>query len=174
MGFLIEGYNPVPEPTEAELQAYLARNRERFVEEERVSLTHVFLQSNGSADPPESNVERLLAELEGGGDSRGLGDPFVHGTRFVRRSKKELSAKFGSGFAEGIMTLREGVWSGPIRSSYGLHLVLITERTEAEEPTLEKVRPLVVQQVKMEKQKETKRLAIRRLRDRYVIEIEGG
>ena len=69
------------------------------------------------------------------------------------------------------MTLPEGVWSGPLRSDYGFHLVLLTARTEPEEPNLEKVRPLVVQELKAEKLKEIRRLAIRRLRDRYVVEV---
>ena len=174
MGFLIEGFNPVWEPTEAELQAYLARHRERFVEEERISLAHVFLKSNGSGAPPETDVERMLAELSGGADPGRLGDPFVHGTRFIRRSRKDLAAKFGEGFADRAMSLPEGGWSGPIRSSYGLHFVIVTERIEAKEPTLDQVRPQVVQQMNMEKQKETRRSAIRSLRDRYVIEIEGS
>ncbi len=174
MGFLIEGVNPVPEPTEAELQAYLDRNRERFAREERVSLTHVYLQQSGSGDPAEAEVEGLLQALSSGVDPGRLGGPFVHGTRFVRRSEKELSAKFGSGFAEAVMRFPEDVWSGPVRSSYGIHLVLITARTEAEEPPLQAVRPLVVQQLKTEKREEARRSAIRRLRDRYVIEVDSA
>lgn len=171
MGFLIEGVNPVPEPTEAELQEYLQRNRERYVTPERISLTHVFLQQSGSIGPLEIEVERLLEQLRAGVDPGRLGDPFVHGTHFVRRSKQELAAKFGHRFAGKVMTLPEGVWSGPLRSDYGFHLVLLTARTETEEPNLEKVRPLVVQELKAEKLKEIRRLAIRRLRDRYVIEV---
>jgi len=173
MGFLIEGVNPVPEPSEADLQDYLERNPERFVREGRVSLSHVFLQHSGSADPSETEVERLLEVLSSGVDPGRLGDPFVHGTRFVRRSRKELAAKFGHRFAETVMTVQEGVWCGPIRSSYGFHLVLITERTEAEEPNLERVRLLVLQQLKAERQKEIRRQAIRRLRDRYVVEVRS-
>jgi hypothetical protein len=174
MGFLMEGFNPVSEPTEAELRVYLERHPERFVEEERISLVHVFLQSDGSADSAETDVDRVLAELSRGADPGRLGDPFVHGTRFIQRSRKDLAGKFGEGFAHRVMSLPEGVWSGPVRSSYGIHLVLVTERFEAKEPTLDEVRPLAVQQMKLQRQKDTRRSAIRRLRDRYVIEIETG
>jgi hypothetical protein len=173
MGFLIEGVNPVPDPTEAELQEYLERNREGYATPERISLTHVFLQQSGSVGQADKDVETLLEALSEGVDPGKLGDPFALGSHFARRSKQELAAKFGHRFVEKVITLPEGVWSAPIRSSYGLHLVLITARTEAQEPKLDGVRPLVVQQFKTEKQKENRRLAIRRLRDRYVIQIEG-
>jgi parvulin-like peptidyl-prolyl isomerase len=90
----------------------------------------------------------------------------------VGRTGKELAAIFGTSFADSLKDLRKGVWRGPIESSYGFHLVRITSRTEAREPTLAEVRPMVQERLKAMKREEATRAAIRRLSDRYEIRLE--
>jgi peptidyl-prolyl cis-trans isomerase C len=173
MGFLMENLNPVPEPTEAELQEHFQRHGQRFAQEGRISLVHVFLASNRSgAAPAETEAQSVLDKLSAGTDPGDLGDPFIHGSRFVQRTDKEMAAIFGSSFADSLKDLQEGVWCGPMESSYGFHLVRITSRTEAREPTFAEVRPQVQKSLKAVKRERAKRAAIQRLSDRYEIRLE--
>ena len=174
MGFLVENLNPVPEPTEAELREHFQRHGERFAQEGRVSLVHIFLVPDRSGAAPATEAQRILDKLSAGMDPGDLGDPFIHGSRFVQRTDMELAAIFGTSFAAGLKDLQEGVWCGPMESSYGFHLVRITSRTEPRKPTFAEVRPQVLQRLKAIRQEEATRAAIRRLSDRYEIRLEEG
>jgi hypothetical protein len=46
-------------------------------------------------------------------------------------SPSRLAARLGAGFAEAVSELPTGIWSEPIQSSYGLHLVWVHERLHA-------------------------------------------
>jgi len=174
MGFLVENLNPVPEPTEAELREHFKKHGGRFTQEGRISLVHVFLTPNRSGTAPSTEAQRILDKLSAGTDPGDLGDPFIHGSRFVRRTGKELAAIFGTSFADDLKDLQEGAWCGPVESSYGFHLVRITSRTEPRAPTFPEVRPQVQERLKAIKQEEATRAAIRRLSDRYEIRLEAG
>lgn len=174
MGFLMENLNPVPEPTEAELREHFQRHGEHFAQEGRTSLVHVFLVPDRSGAAPATGAQRILDKLSAGMDPGDLGDPFIHGSRFVKRTDKELAAIFGTSFAAGLKGLQEGAWCGPMESNYGFHLVRITSRTEAREPTLAEVRPRVQEHLKAMKREEATRAAIQRLSDQYEIRLEEG
>ena len=62
-----------------------------------------------------------------------FGDPFLHGFEFAALDAQEITALFGGEFGAQLMTLRQGQWSGPVASSYGLHLVHV-EAHEVAEP----------------------------------------
>lgn len=174
MGFLLEDLNPPAEPTRADLLAYFEHHRERFARQPQISLTHVFLNRNGPQEASRSEIQSMLDRLSAGVDPKQLGDPFVLGARFVRKPPKELAAIFGTGFAEALNDLEEGVWGGPIESSYGYHLVLVTSRQEAREPDFEEVRTLILEELRKQRREEAMRTAVRDLSDRYEIRLEGG
>ena len=175
MEFLLEDFYMRNEPTEAELQEFYERRSESFVKPERFSLTHVFLDRGRSTDPLDLSVSSLIEKLSDGTDPSKLGDPFVLGSRFQQRTRKELAAIFGSPFAEAVSQLPEGVWSGPVESSYGHHLVRIESGTEARQPGLEEVRYRVLKKWKAEQRASVIPQEVRRLRDRYDIRcVEGN
>jgi hypothetical protein len=173
MEFLMETQQPVPEPTREELVEYFERHPKRYTEEARVSLKHVFLKVDGSADDVRSRAQSVREELISGKDPGQLGDPFLHGYRFERKTRREVAAIFGSSFSESTNALKEGVWTGPIESSYGFHLVMVTRREEARVPAFEEVRPLVLEHLRAVRKEAMKREAVRRLSDRYEIQVEG-
>ena len=173
MEFLLEDFYTRTEPTRAELQEYFDQVGKIFFEPSRVSLTHVFLNRDRSSEDLESGVPFMLEKLSAGVDPEGMGDPFLTGNRFQHRTRKELAAVFGSPFAEAVIDLPRSVWSGPIESSYGHHLVRIDSRTEARQPDLDEVRSRVVKQWKAGKREEAKGLEVRRLRNRYDIRFVG-
>ena len=50
---------------------------------------------------------------------------------------------FGEEFARSVLALAPGRWEGPVRSGYGLHLVLVTKRIPGRLPELSEVRAVV-------------------------------
>ncbi|MHC4622015.1 MAG: peptidylprolyl isomerase [Planctomycetota bacterium] len=59
------------------------------------------------------------------------------------QSAEEVARTFGGEFAEGLFKIKTGQWGGPVRSSYGWHVVFVRERTEDSAPDFEQVRAKV-------------------------------
>jgi hypothetical protein len=173
MESLLEEFHDREEPTEEELQATYEKHRLDFQEPSRISMTHIFLDRSGSAERPDREIEQLLEQLASGADPVKLGDPFLLGHHFQKRTQTELAAAFGKAFAESIRHLPEGEWFGPVESSYGLHLVLVEEIHEARQQTLPEVRPRLIKQRKAAGREEARRREVRRLRGRYDIRFVG-
>ncbi len=51
----------------------------------------------------------------------------------------EVERLFGKGFTDELFSLETGVWQGPIGSSYGLHLVRISDKVNARNPEFSSV-----------------------------------
>ena len=59
-------------------------------------------------------------------------------------SPLELRKYFGRGFTESVMQLEPNVWTGPVLSGYGTHLVYINKKQVPDAPSLEEVRETVL------------------------------
>jgi len=174
MEFVLEGEEPIPEPADAELQAYLDAHAVHYAVAERVGLTHVFVSTDQHGQDAERIATQLRAQLDAGTDPSGLGEPFLRGRDFPPHTERELAGIFGSPFAAQVMTLSAGTWSAPIRSSYGLHLVRVTERSAGRQPSLAEVRGAVQRDWQEERRTASNATALARLRRRYAVTVEGA
>ena len=173
MGLLLENTEQVPAPTDAELQAYLAAHTSRYATPPRVSFTHVFVSAQRAGDRVGSEAEALRTQLDAGADPATLGDPFLRGREFRLHAQGELASIFGAPFATDVMALPEGAWSAPIRSTFGLHLVRVSEKRAGTAPDLAAVREQVEREWRVERRATLDREARARMRARYVVRVEG-
>jgi peptidyl-prolyl cis-trans isomerase C len=171
MEFLTEDSEPVPDPTDAELQAYLHAHAEQYSVPARITLTHVFIGTDRHGSRTAADAAQLRQQLVAGADPRGLGDPFLPGHEFVSKTPAELQAIFGPAFAEPVMALPLGEWSQPLASSYGLHLVRLRARSDGHQASLDEVRTEVSRDWRAERRDQANRLALARLRQRYDIQV---
>ena len=104
----------------------------------------------------------------------GLGDPFVRGAHLASVSRSQIERIFGPGFAAAVAQAPLQAWSGPVRSSYGLHLVWIDDRVAAHAPPLEAVRNQIVHHLLHRRGADRLRARLRVLRAKYPIEVGGG
>jgi hypothetical protein len=175
MEFLFEDITPQTEPTNEELQAYLAENPDRFRIEPRLTFTHVYLNPDRRGTNLQRDVERLLAELSQSPNTlnaAALGDAFLLAHNFKATPESEVTNVFGNGFAASLLQLERGQWKGPIESGYGMHLVLVSERIEGRVPALEEVRDAVQRELLTVRRNEVNEATYRRLRDRYSVTVE--
>ena len=172
MEFLTEDADPIAEPTDAELTAYRDAHAERYTLPPRVSLTHVFVSLDRHGSAAEAVAGELRQRILAGANPADLGDPFVRGGEARQRSEAELAGAYGASLAAHVMTLPVATWSQPIQSSYGFHLVRVTERTAGGLAPLADVRATVARDWRAEHQREASRMAIDRLRRRYSVEVE--
>ena len=90
----------------------------------------------------EQSAKRLLAELvanESDVDIDLAGDRTMLPPHLADVSEPRLASVFGEQFVDAISELPLGQWSGPLPSSYGLHLVKLERRVAERAPSIEEV-----------------------------------
>lgn len=162
----------VQEVTDEALEAYLKDHPERFRREEQIAFRQVYLNPDKRQDL-EGDAKSLLANLNGDASVHALGDATMLPADFALSTRSNIAATFGERFAEGVMTLAPGDWTGPVYSAYGAHLVQISERIAARQPDLAEIREQVKREYLVQLRNQQKALAYRKLRQNYDVTIEA-
>lgn len=157
------------EPDPEELRVYFETNKAIYQRPARVAFDQVFLGHD--ADP--ENVNATLVELQ----SNPAENWALLGARTLLPPAMNLSSSdavervFGRDFFIQLENTPLDTWAGPVLSTYGSHLVRVTERTEATSPPLSEVEALVLRDWTEAKTKEARESYYQRLLERYSIEI---
>ena len=173
MEFLAEDMS---EPSDEQLEAYLASNPERFRAEDQITFRQVFLSATRRANTMESDskqVASVLAGADGAVDSTALGDPFLLGEEFRGVSPNKVTSIFGEDFSKRIAAMDTGRWQGPVSSGFGQHFVFISERVSGGLPSLDAVRPALRREWANARRLEAEQKLYASLRGRYEIVVEA-
>jgi hypothetical protein len=131
----------VPTPQEDELRAYFVAHADKlFRSQPLISFRQVFVsfQRGNTAETDARWILTQLASATPGASNQG--DTLLLGEGFEQTPLDRIAALFGDEFAGALATTSPGHWAGPLRSSYGLHLVLVTASQPAAIPPFEQVR----------------------------------
>lgn len=176
MEFLYEDLAAQYDPADEELEAYLAEHVERFRIEGPLSFAHVYISIDRRGDKAIDDAKALLARLnrdpEASGDVASLGDRLPLPSNYESTTPSEIAKMFGRAFAERVSGLPVGEWSGPVESGYGLHLVLVSERSEDRMPELAEVREAVTRDWRVREREQTNDEIFRQLREKYRVVVE--
>ena len=173
MEFVGEDVAPPAEPTEAELQAFLDEHAERFRKPARLSFAQVYLSPDRRGEDAWADAERLLVTLDAGtSDPAASGDPFLLEQEYWDLATHDVERLFGEAFTARVAGLPVGRWSGPVESGYGLHLVLVRERTPARLPDLAEVRDAVANEWRAARREKANRAFYDGLRANYEVTVE--
>ena len=157
--------------TDEALSVYLKQHPDKFRRPAQVSFQQVFLNPEKRKDLA-ADVQKLRTKLNDGAAPQSLGDSTLVPAEYSLVTQGEIARSFGERFADDVIQLTPGDWTGPVHSAYGVHLVKVSERIEANSPTLAEIRPLVEREYLMQKRKEQKDLAYQTLRKGYEVTIE--
>ena len=174
MEFIADDVAANSEPTDAELSAYLQAHRDAFRVEPRLTFRQVYLDPEKHGKNLARDSAQLLATFRSIGDQAAeeAGDPFMLGYEFTGPSS-EIAKQFGAGFVAKLSELSPGQWQGPIQSGYGMHLVLISKRTDAHLPALADVREVVRREWDNARRLQANEKFYQRLLQHYTVIIEG-
>ncbi len=134
------------QPTDAELNAYLAAHPDSFRVQREFTFSHVYLNPDKHGERLALDTAAVFAQLnEAGGeaDVSAFGDSFLLGHTFAAARSTEVAAQFGQAFATRLGEVSPGQWQGPVESGYGVHLVFVSARSEGRVPPLDEVREAV-------------------------------
>jgi hypothetical protein len=167
MEFLTDTGAELFEPQAGELEEYYQANIARFQEPPAIALTQVFL---GQKPDPDRITEALSAlRSDNETDPSLWGEPTLLPPELRLSTSTEIDGMFGTGFFDGLMQIPAELWSGPIQSGYGLHLVRIEERSPARVLPLDDIRDVTEREWRSEKVKELHELVYARLLQRYTV-----
>jgi hypothetical protein len=175
MEFINADLTELQPPTDADLQAYFDANKDRFRRPDRFSFQQVYLNpAKHTADVKRKAAEllvRLNTEASSAVDPNLMGDATLLPARLDAVTQREVANTFGRGFAKNIDHVPTGQWSGPYASSYGLHLVRITNSETGGLPLIAEIRPILEREWYAERRKEANEHFYQAIRARYDVEI---
>ena len=121
MRALLEATDPVPAPTNQEIDAYIKAHPHAYALPQQRTVEHVFLGS----DPPDHDPTALLLDRlrDGKLAASTLGKPFAAGHRLGPLDDDALGAMMGQEFLRGLRQAPAESWQGPVASKFGWHFV---------------------------------------------------
>lgn len=173
MNFVLEDTARLASPTEEELRARYDADLARFSAPSRISFVTVYFSTDKRGDRAAADARAALGRLLAGGtmtDPQALGDGSLLPVGLQDVNEQAIEGTYGADFARTVIKLKPGEWQGPIESSFGLHLVLITAHRETETRPFEAVRDSLVEDWRRRAEETAKQAYFKGLLERYDIE----
>ena len=167
--FIIESVAPAP-PSTAELQAWLDAHPARYAIESVYSLRQVYFDPQRHGASLERDIAGARRALASGADQ--AGDTTLLPFEVQDSPQSEVARTFGTEFAAALEELPLGSWQGPVRSSFGFHLVQLSERSGGHAPPLEQVRAEVERDLLQAQTAQANDAMYDRLRANYKVRVE--
>ena len=145
MEFLSDAASETLNPTEAELAEYLNAHADRFAVEHAVAFRQIYFNPERRGDKASDDATNALEVLRSDPslDPASVGDATLLPSELPLTSKASISQTFGTNFADEIIKAIPGTWAGPFKSSFGLHIVRVSETKPSRMPALAEVREAV-------------------------------
>ena len=167
---LLLAANPPAQPTAVEIEAEFQARREDLRRPARYSIEHLYFSREREAE-----VEEVAARIETQGltaeQARSFSSPFLPGYVFLRQTPDQLARHFGAAFVKNLIDAgpRAGAWLGPVRSTYGLHYVFVSEIEPDRDATLDEVRSLLERDLSSRARNAALAEGIDKLRENYEV-----
>ena len=169
--FIVDGTPPTP-PTAVELQAWLDAHADKYQSEPRYTLTQIYFDVARHGDKLDADVAAARRALDAG--KAPAGDPTLLPDALNEARESEVRRVFGKEFAEALKALPVGMWQGPLRSSFGMHLVKLSARDAGRLATLDDARAEVERDLLLARTAEASAAYYKKLRARYTVRIESA
>ena len=143
MEFVVDDLLQLDDPTDEELERWLAERPELYAASTRTSFRQVFLNPELRGQDVRADAEQLLQELrasEAGSGSDVFGDRTLLHPAYRDVDTAEVGRTFGEAFAQDLAQVSPGAWAGPLDSAYGLHLVFVEAHVPGRPQPLDAVR----------------------------------
>ncbi len=178
MDFLSEDLASLVEPSEQELQVYLAKHQDDYLKPSRFSFRQIYFNTSKRGESAQSAALSLLAKLKAEDTSDNtstdaMGDPLMVAHQFEHETERGIQRALGADFLKALGEIDTRGWHGPISSGFGLHLVHIDEHTAGKVFELNEVREQVIRDWSAQKREQTNKIFYQNLRKRYTVKVEN-
>jgi hypothetical protein len=168
------GDGPDTEVSDADLQAWLDANADRYATPARYDLRQVFFDPARRGARLTADIDAALRGLEGtpAADTTAFGDATLLPAELRDVTRTDVAAQFGEELGAELADAPLGRWFGPASSAYGVHLVRVELREAPKAATLADVRDAVERDVQYARSEAANDALYERLRARYTVRIE--
>ena len=174
--FVFEDLAETIEPADDELKNYLRENQEKYRIPEMMSFTQVYFNPGKRKDAMEE-AKTVLASLKSTQsppeEAVSLGNTLMIDSSFREKSPDEAARILGRKFADELFSIDEKGWQGPIESTFGQHLVYISDLIASRMPEFENIRKNVQYDFMYARKKQVIESAYNAVKSRYTILVEG-
>ena len=162
------------EPSDRDLEAYLAAHQAEFDIPGRVSFQQIYIDpGRRRADDVTMVVTTIRQALTQGTPPGTLGDRTLLPATMTEALPHDIEAAFGNDFATQLAAIDGDGWQGPLNTSYGLHLVRITHRGEPTRATIADARDAVAREWSRAQTAKVKEQFYQMLARRYTVRVEA-
>ena len=172
MEFLMDTGAYLLEPSAGELEAYFAANEQTYRRGPRLAFEQVYLGETPGAETIIGALSALQSDPATGPST--LGERTLLPAQLGLSPPNAIAGVFGKDFYELLAELPPGVWTGPVVSAYGVHLVRIRDILPARTPPLEEIRDAVLRNWLEAKAQEIRELDYAERRKHFVVDIRRG
>jgi hypothetical protein len=164
--------NPPQPVAEAALLAEFDKRREELRRPARYSIEHLYFNRER-----ESDIDTVIATIAeqnlSAAQAREMSSPFLPGYRFKRQTPDQLARHFGAAFVKNLQEAdpQPGSWRGPIRSTYGLHYVWVSDVEVDRDATLEEVRGQLLRDLESREKAAALQDSITTMRDSFEVRL---
>lgn len=177
--FITDGFvTAAVELGDEDVAKFYESNRDNYYVEPYVTFTHVFFSNERHGrDEAMALAHEKLTDLNARqaafSDAPRHGDRFPYFLNYVERGSAFIASHFGSRMARDVFSLEpsDATWHGPFESEYGVHVVMLTRKTEGRYPDLSEIEDAVRRDAEREAITEQKNLAIQAIIDTYEVRM---
>jgi peptidyl-prolyl cis-trans isomerase C len=174
--FLAKGLITPEEPSDEILIDRYTENQDRFKQPDLYTITQIFFDPDKRGRTTDRDAKAMLDELVAldklPSNISEHGDRLMLENYYPSVTLLELDKRFGPGFAEEIVKLQPGSWQGPVRSGFGIHLVLVNDVVIFPPPAFEDIKEQLIEEWMTEQINELSERFIDGLISRYEVIVE--
>lgn len=130
--FVREDLASIPEPDDARLRAYHADHADEFATPGSIALRQLYFSAERGRGA-RSAAEAALRTLQRAPDATVDGDVFILPLSYAAIADADIQRDYGPSFAAALASAPQGIWTGPVQSPFGWHVIRV-ERRQARQP----------------------------------------
>lgn len=166
--FINKDLSSIIDVSDADLKQYFSDNIEKYRGEPTYSFTQIYIDPTKHQQPHQL-AQQWLANID---TTKPDGDSTMLPTVVKAKSQRVINNTFGDDLAVYVANAETNHWLGPVTSSFGLHLINITDIQKAPEPSLDQVIDKVRRDWTFEQEDKLKAKMDENLLHKYNITVE--
>jgi len=162
------------EPSDRDLEAYLAEHQAEFDIPAPVSFQQIYIDPGRHQGDDRTIVFTSIRQALSEGSQPGtLGDRTLLPAMMTEALPRDIESAFGNDFAKQLAAIDGDGWQGPLTTSYGFHFVRITHRGEPTRATLADARDVVAREWSRTQAAKMREQFYKMLAERYTVRVEA-
>ncbi len=168
MEFISKDLSSIIDASDTELEKFLAKNIDKYRDQAAYTFKQVYIDPS-KHEQPYQVAQQWLADIE---VSNREGDSTMLPQIMTLKNQQMINNSFGGELADFVANAQPDTWSGPVASSFGLHLIYVSQIKDAALPSLDQVREKVSRDWAFQQQSKIKETVDAGLKKKYNITVE--